>query len=770
MKYPASTEKPSKNCKHKIDEHEANSSLMTSSLTESTSDVSIISKRMNKHSYTDLNCSSDFPSVSGTKRKPAKNSPQLVTSTPVVKKSKLHGRSLSFVAYDVKTNGKQGQLLRASLPSKRIYAENSSLHQDSTPPVKKAKHSINSLHNMACVVEPDDESMEETIEQQNFKTIEVQTDREKKKGPPCKAWEIAKAIKMKKAIQSDDDDDDDEDFDKDNSSYCPSSCSNSDSDDLDSIISDSQNHATDKTVLQEPQVISWHEVKGNHMQCGNGWQSQLQSFNTSDSFTHPVQVYMKFVDEEVLDCMVGYTNEYAQQMIAAGLHRPQSRVSNWVDTTAEEMKLFLGLIMYMGLVNMPSIHSYWKKTKLYRNTVAPQVMTRNRFQLLLRMWHLTSNSPDSLDRLQKVRTFVDLLVTKFTSAKCPGEYFAIDETMVPFRGRLKFRQYLPGKAHKYGIKLFKLCDPVGYTYKIRVYAGKEEAKATSLSTNVVLELSYDYLSAGRTIYTDNFYTSLELAKLLLEKQTHLVGTVRASRRDLPCNVKNARLKRGQISAAENDDGIVVMKWKDKRDVLMLTTKHDASMVNTGKVNRRKEVVIKPCAVIDYNKSKQGIDLSDQMSSYHACFRKTVRWFHKIGIEVLFGTCIVNALIIWNEQQVRLNKDKMSVTEFREMVCMSLLNIENAATSQSALANQDSSIIINEIPDDTHFLTETNQKESGKRSDRRRRRTCVGCYQHMAANFGREIAQKKAKRVTTVCSKCPNNPPFCFKCFPKFHMQ
>ena len=33
-----------------------------------------------------------------------------------------------------------------------------------------------------------------------------------------------------------------------------------------------------------------------------------------------------------------------------------------------------------------------------------------------------------------------------------------NDDVVPFRGRLKFRQYLPKKSHKYGIKLFKLCD------------------------------------------------------------------------------------------------------------------------------------------------------------------------------------------------------------------------------------------------------------------------------------------------------------------------
>lgn len=37
----------------------------------------------------------------------------------------------------------------------------------------------------------------------------------------------------------------------------------------------------------------------------------------------------------------------------------------------------------------------------------------------------------------------------------------VDETMVPWRGRLIFRQFNAGKAAKYGKKLFKLCATNG---------------------------------------------------------------------------------------------------------------------------------------------------------------------------------------------------------------------------------------------------------------------------------------------------------------------
>lgn len=81
----------------------------------------------------------------------------------------------------------------------------------------------------------------------------------------------------------------------------------------------------------------------------------------------------------------------------------------------------------------------------------------------------------------------------------PEESLVIDESVIPFRGRLSFRQYLPGKRHKYGIKLFKLTDPKGFTYKIKVYEGKGTNKGEkSMTTGVCMELMDNYLDRGHT--------------------------------------------------------------------------------------------------------------------------------------------------------------------------------------------------------------------------------------------------------------------------------
>ncbi|KAJ8942222.1 hypothetical protein NQ314_010122 [Rhamnusium bicolor] len=60
------------------------------------------------------------------------------------------------------------------------------------------------------------------------------------------------------------------------------------------------------------------------------------------------------------------------------------------------------------------------------------------------------------------------------SVLTPGRILVIDESMIPFKGRVQFRQYIKNKSHKYGVKLYKICTVDGYTSKVIVYTGKNE--------------------------------------------------------------------------------------------------------------------------------------------------------------------------------------------------------------------------------------------------------------------------------------------------------
>jgi hypothetical protein len=91
------------------------------------------------------------------------------------------------------------------------------------------------------------------------------------------------------------------------------------------------------------------------------------------------------------------------------------------------MKKFIGIILWMGFVQYPSIESYWSKMPIYQNFIKC-AMSRNRFQLLLKMWHFSNNENLSQDRLQKISPLINMLLEKFQNNGTPKQAVCIDET------------------------------------------------------------------------------------------------------------------------------------------------------------------------------------------------------------------------------------------------------------------------------------------------------------------------------------------------------
>lgn len=443
------------------------------------------------------------------------------------------------------------------------------------------------------------------------------------------------------------------------------------------------------------------------------------------------------MDDEIIQLLVEETNLYAAELLKSVVS-PHSRLKQWENVTPTEMKKFLGIIMWMGLCPKPSIASYWKTNNIIYISNIPKFMKRKRFELLLRTFHCSNNAlcPPG-DRLFKVNKLLDLLLSKFKMARAPKQSMCIDESMIPFTGRLSFKQYIQNKTHKYGIKLFKLCIDNFYTVGIKIYAGKEATVGQRVSTKVVMEIAEDYLDLGRTMYTDNWYSSYDLASELLNRSTNLVGTLRSNRKNNPKEVVNKKLKKGEVIAKQCNKGITVLKWKDKREVLMISTKH--SDAQSTIINKRGKEVIKPQVIIDYNKGKGLVDVTDLRNSYHNPLRKTLKWYKKVVFELLLNTSVLNALSLYEE----IRQEKMDITVFREMLVISLLKSDEMTLFGNIQTAK------------YHELEKV--KSRGR---------CFACYKEMMHQGGRDHAQKITRQVTTKCNVCIKF--FCMPCFFNEH--
>lgn len=236
------------------------------------------------------------------------------------------------------------------------------------------------------------------------------------------------------------------------------------------------------------------------------------------------------VPDSIFEMIADETNLYATQTLTNTDAGPSSRLHEWNPTDTAEIKKIFGLITWMGLFNLPTLAEYWTQDPMFKNTFASNVMSRNRFEVLMRMVHFADNDICIQgDRLHKVNNLVKLLLKNYQSLYVPKEFVCVDESLIPFEGRLIMKQFNKQKRHKYGINIFKLCTGSGYTYNLQVYAGKtlDQTKTTPL---VVLKLCEPIFDHNRTVCTDNWYTSLQLADQLLDRNTHLIGTLRQNRK------------------------------------------------------------------------------------------------------------------------------------------------------------------------------------------------------------------------------------------------
>lgn len=264
-----------------------------------------------------------------------------------------------------------------------------------------------------------------------------------------------------------------------------------------------------------------------------------------------------------------------------------------------------------------------------------------------------------------------LLIENFQAAYKPPQNLSLDESLLLFKCRLLFRQYMKGKKAKYGIKLYELCSSEGYVLNLEVYQGKSEGSSGKIN-NIVLRLLEPYLNKGHHIFMDNFYNNVDLSKTLLSYRTHTTGTLRANRKNNPKDIVTKKLSKGKHIWKRNQI-VYVSKWRDNRDVLSITTYPHPKMVDVPKrFGRMKK---KPAEIALYNDNMSGIDRCDQMVSYYSSPRKSVRFYKK----VLFNFLDIST---WNSFFIYriLRKNNISCIEFRDILIKEMVQLPDFITT------------------------------------------------------------------------------------------
>ncbi|XP_035861066.1 piggyBac transposable element-derived protein 4-like [Sander lucioperca] len=158
----------------------------------------------------------------------------------------------------------------------------------------------------------------------------------------------------------------------------------------------------------------------------------------------------------------------------------------------------------------------------------------------------------------------------------PGPDVTVDEQLVPFRGRCLFRQHMRSKPARYGVKLWVACDAKSsYAWNVQVYTGKSACGASERNqgARVLLDLT-EGLAGPRKVTCDNFFTSYDLARRLLdERRLTLVGTMCRNKPELPAALLDTRGHAVASSRLAFTPAAALVSYMPKRNknVLLMST-------------------------------------------------------------------------------------------------------------------------------------------------------------------------------------------------------
>ncbi|XP_070400505.1 piggyBac transposable element-derived protein 4-like [Nothobranchius furzeri] len=314
------------------------------------------------------------------------------------------------------------------------------------------------------------------------------------------------------------------------------------------------------------------------------------------------------------------------------------------------------------------------------------------------------------DKLAPLREVWDLWAARLPLAYNPGEDVCVDEQLVGFRGRCNFKQYMPSKPAKYGIKLWVVCDvATSYAWGIIPYLGKTTRDAPAergQGKRVVLEL------------TEVRRNKPELPPQLLQMKSRAVLS--------------------SLFGFTSTATAVSYIPKRRRNVLLLSTKHHQVQIQEGPQQ-------KPTVIIDYNRCKGAVDNLDKLVATYSCRRKTRRWPMSLFCNML-DVSAYNALVLWLSVEPAWNQQKRSIRRRLFLQELGTSMVRPAQARRTRLPRSSSAAALLEVQQ---------QVEPGPAQEQTKKR-CHLCRgkRSVHARFCHACGQAVCKEHSTVvCSAC-----------------
>lgn len=313
---------------------------------------------------------------------------------------------------------------------------------------------------------------------------------------------------------------------------------------------------THLSYVGKDKVTHWSKHKAEKRTVKTRRENITRRLPSSSSATtnlkNPIDIWNYFMSEEIIDIIVDCTNKYIEELRVSGKY---SRERDANPTSKHEIRALIGLLYLGGVTdsNRTNRDDVWKRDG-YGIELFHFVMSQQRFKFLLRCIRFddktTRSERQKYDKLAAIRNIFDIFVSGCQKGYHFSDFVTIDEMLVGFRGKCNFRQYIPSKPNKYGLKILAICDAkMFYIGTMEVYVGQQPDgpyKKSNKPSDVVLSLSENISRSGRNLTMDTWFTSVQLVMTLLkEHNITVLGTIRKNEET------SSRVFKARIQASRN---------------------------------------------------------------------------------------------------------------------------------------------------------------------------------------------------------------------------
>ncbi|KAK9515999.1 hypothetical protein VZT92_025329 [Zoarces viviparus] len=394
----------------------------------------------------------------------------------------------------------------------------------------------------------------------------------------------------------------------------------------------------------------------------DGSESTIVSFDRSTGPHHFLSKNTDAIDffhllfpSELMELITNETNAHAKTCQFMG-----SGYSDWVPATIYEIKGFLGLVILIGIQNLPDLSHYWSWSHYDNSYTFYRAMSFKRFKQIaanIRMGSFTTEelrgTGNPSDSLHIFRPMLNILGGTMWQAYQPNCCLSVDRALLPCPEEEK--SCYTKADPKTQPQVWLLCDSKsGYCHRFFIQVGEKEGQEQGFT--VVPELVKDLEDKHHQLYLASSLASVPLMQKLLDQGIYASSSFPPLNPILPRELwEQGCLEEAGDFLQRQFGPLLATRWRDTKEMGCLST--NAAPGEQDTVWRRSQTkvggldpIYRPMAFCLLQENMRGVDICKQLLACNPLggipqdrHWRGLFWF-------LVNLSIVNAFIVLRESR------------------------------------------------------------------------------------------------------------------------